>query len=181
MTPWALLHSARDAAHLHKCSALAWRWSPAALRRLLILEEGDPHPLPAVPVRGAAPFAFKYRLDTEEGRLDVGEETEEEAAQRRAKAHRRAGLTLPGPSVGPLKPQAEALVSSEGPGSGHPAALRLPPTRGKVPHSDLLSTGQSLSHVQLFAIPWTVACQASLSITNSQSLLKLMSLESVAF
>lgn len=36
------------------------------------MEEGDPHPLPALPVRGAAPFAFKYRLDTEEGRLDVG-------------------------------------------------------------------------------------------------------------
>ena len=31
----------------------------------------------------------------------------------------------------------------------------------------------------LFATPWTVACQASLSITNSQSLLKLMSIESV--
>ena len=38
---------------------------------------------------------------------------------------------------------------------------------------------QSVSHVQLFATPWTVARQASLSITNSQSLLKLMSIESV--
>ena len=38
---------------------------------------------------------------------------------------------------------------------------------------------QSLSHVQLFATPWPAACQASLSITNSWSLLKLMSLESV--
>ena len=38
---------------------------------------------------------------------------------------------------------------------------------------------QSLSHVQFFATPWTVACQASLSITNSWSLLKLMSFESV--
>ena len=35
------------------------------------------------------------------------------------------------------------------------------------------------SHVQLFATPWTAACQASLSITISQSLLKLMSNESV--
>ena len=33
---------------------------------------------------------------------------------------------------------------------------------------------QLLSHVQLFVTPWTAACQASLSITNSQSLLKLM-------
>ena len=38
---------------------------------------------------------------------------------------------------------------------------------------------QSLSHVRLFATPWTAACQASLSITNSQSLLKLTSIESV--
>ena len=38
---------------------------------------------------------------------------------------------------------------------------------------------QSLSHVQLFATPWTAACQDSLSITNSQSLLKLMSIVSV--
>ena len=37
---------------------------------------------------------------------------------------------------------------------------------------------QSLSRVRLFATPWTVACQASLSITNSRSLLKLMSIES---
>ena len=36
-----------------------------------------------------------------------------------------------------------------------------------------------LSRVQLFVTPWTAACQASLSITNSQSLLKLMSVESV--
>ena len=42
-----------------------------------------------------------------------------------------------------------------------------------------LSSGQSLSRVQLFATPWTVARQASLSITNSQSLHKLMSIESV--
>ena len=36
-----------------------------------------------------------------------------------------------------------------------------------------------LSRVRLFANPWTAACQASLSITNSQSLLKLISIESV--
>ena len=38
---------------------------------------------------------------------------------------------------------------------------------------------QSLSLVQLFATPWTAALQASLSITNSWSLLKLMSIELV--
>ena len=41
------------------------------------------------------------------------------------------------------------------------------------------SSVQSLSHVWLFATPWTAARQASLSITNFQSLLKLMSIESV--
>jgi len=34
-----------------------------------------------------------------------------------------------------------------------------------------------LSHVKLFATPWTAACQASLSITNSRSLFKLMSID----
>ena len=37
----------------------------------------------------------------------------------------------------------------------------------------------SLSRVQFFVTPWTAACQASLSITHSQSLLKFMSIESV--
>ena len=41
------------------------------------------------------------------------------------------------------------------------------------------SSIQSLSHVWLFANPWIAAHQASLSITNSQSLLKLMSIKSV--
>ena len=41
------------------------------------------------------------------------------------------------------------------------------------------SSFQSLSHIQLFATPWTAACQAYLSITNSQILLKLMSIELV--
>ena len=39
-----------------------------------------------------------------------------------------------------------------------------------------VSSVQLLSHVWLFATPWTIARQASLSITNSQSLPKLMSL-----
>ena len=41
------------------------------------------------------------------------------------------------------------------------------------------SSVQSLSHVQLFVAPWTIARQASLSFTNSWSLLKLTSIESV--
>ena len=42
-----------------------------------------------------------------------------------------------------------------------------------------LSSVQSLSRVRLFATPWIAAHQASLSITNSQGLLKLMSIELV--
>ena len=41
------------------------------------------------------------------------------------------------------------------------------------------SSVQSLSHVRLFVSPWTAACQASMSTTNSWSLLKLMSFVSV--
>ena len=41
------------------------------------------------------------------------------------------------------------------------------------------SSVQSLSRVRLFVTPWTAACQASLSISNSQNLPKLMSIESV--
>ena len=59
--------------------------------------------------------------------------------------------------------------------------LKLPSTKYHI--IDLLlnvfSSVQSLSHVGLFATPQTAACQASLPITNSRSLLKLMSIESV--
>ena len=48
-----------------------------------------------------------------------------------------------------------------------------------LPHGRGFSSVQSLSCVQLFATPWTAARQAFLSITNSRSSLKLMSIESV--
>ena len=57
-------------------------------------------------------------------------------------------------------------------GSVSVAALQIIPS---VPSFSV----QSLSHVGLFATPWTAACQASLSIANSRSLLKLMSIDSV--
>ena len=46
-------------------------------------------------------------------------------------------------------------------------------------HNPTYASVQLLSRVWLFATPWTTACQASLSITNSQSLPKLMSIELV--
>ena len=49
----------------------------------------------------------------------------------------------------------------------------------KYVNCEISQSVQSLSCVRLFATPWTAACQASLSITNSQSLLKLMSVESM--
>ena len=45
--------------------------------------------------------------------------------------------------------------------------------------TSLFSSVQSLSRIWLYATPWTAAHQASLSITNSQSLLKLLSIKSV--
>ena len=48
-----------------------------------------------------------------------------------------------------------------------------------TPVECLLRSVQSLSRVRLFATPWTAACQASLSVTNSQSLFTLMPIESV--
>ena len=56
-----------------------------------------------------------------------------------------------------------------------PAASRA----SSVLHGVQFSSVQSLSCLRLFATPWTAARQASLSIANSQSLLKLMPIESV--
>ena len=49
----------------------------------------------------------------------------------------------------------------------------------KKKKKSVISSVQSLSCVRLFVTPWTAACQASLSIINSWSLLKLMSIELV--
>ena len=48
-----------------------------------------------------------------------------------------------------------------------------------TPSLKWISSVQPLSRVRLFGTPWNAACQACLSITNSQSLLKLVSVESV--
>ena len=64
------------------------------------------------------------------------------------------------------------------------AVVTIHPTVGKSiwegeKKDDQFSSVQSLCRVQLFATPWIPACQASLFITNSRSLFKLMSIESV--
>ena len=53
------------------------------------------------------------------------------------------------------------------------------PTTGVTVATHALCSVQSLGRIWLFVTPWAAACQASLSITNSWSLLKLMSIESV--
>ena len=70
------------------------------------------------------------------------------------------------------------------PSTSHPSCVVLLLfLHQKIPGKDehmrqSFSSVQSLSHVRLFVILWTAACQASLSITNSQNLLKLMSISS---
>ena len=61
----------------------------------------------------------------------------------------------------------------------HFGAYRSQDRSGSGNGVDQFSSVQLSSHVRLFETPWTAARQASLSITNSQSLLKLMSIESV--
>ena len=59
--------------------------------------------------------------------------------------------------------------------------IELPELSSSFALPQMLADGdvQLLSHVRLFVNPWTAACQASLSFSISQSLLKLMSIESV--
>ena len=82
-----------------------------------------------------------------------------------------SGLSFPSPGHLPnpgIKPRSPALQIDSLPSE--------PPGKHGITQ---FSSVQSLSHVQLFETPWTAACQASLSITSSQSLLKLMFIESV--
>ena len=79
-----------------------------------------------------------------------------------------------------------ALFGYERGGSAHPTPHEAWFQRGSSSKSEGPGLGsvsvqfslvQSLSHVRIFATPGTAACQAPLSITNSRSLLKLMSME----
>ena len=79
---------------------------------------------------------------------------------------------LPDPGIKPTSPASIASPTLQ-------ADSLLGSHQGSTFRYSQFSSVQSLSHVQLFATPWTAAVQASLSITNSRSLLKLMSIESV--
>ena len=78
-------------------------------------------------------------------------------------------------SRGSSRPRDQSLVSCIGSQVLH--CLSHQGSQGRLDQS--FSSVQSLSCVPLFATPWTAACQASLPITNSWSLLKLMSIELV--
>ena len=74
----------------------------------------------------------------------------------------------------------QEIIPTQGSNPGLPHCRRiLYHLSHKGKHSSSMSSGQSFSHVRLFATPWTAAHQASLSITNSESLLKLMSIQLV--
>ena len=79
--------------------------------------------------------------------------------------HSPQDLGDPGNEPGPTSLQADSLASEPG--------------GAETCYSAQFSSVQLLSHVRLFATPWTAARQASLSITNAWSLLKLMSIELV--
>ena len=71
----------------------------------------------------------------------------------------------------------ETYISDGLPGHSRPAAPQTSPPSCLPQHLlHTLSSIQLLNRVQFFATPWTAARQASLSITNSGSLLKLMSI-----
>ena len=78
--------------------------------------------------------------------------------------HKACRILLPQPEIEPTPPALEAWSLN-------------PWITKEVPFG--VSVIQTLSHVWLFTTPWTTACQASLSSTNSWSLLKFMSIESV--
>ena len=77
----------------------------------------------------------------------------------------------------PFPPTGDLLYPGIAPESPALQTNSLP--LGHEGNKSTISSVQSLIHIRLFATPWTAARQASLSITNSRSLLKLMSIESV--
>ena len=94
--------------------------------------------------------------------------------------------SMPGPSrpsckTGQIIPLQEAHCKRKKTRDLESGKLVSNPTRKDMVyiHNGIFSSVQSLSHVRLFETPWTAARQASLSITNSQSSLKLRSIESV--
>ena len=83
---------------------------------------------------------------------------------------------LPFPSPGDLPDPGIETV----PLTSHELACRFFTTSTTVEaHSDQITSDQLLSHVRLFATSWIAARQASLSLTNSRSSLRLTSIESV--
>ena len=85
----------------------------------------------------------------------------------------QAALSLKAFSVTPYHPPSPSLSHLD-------YCFLFPSSRQRLILSvSPFSSVQSLSRVRLFVTPWTAACQASLSVTNFWSLLKLMSIESV--
>ena len=79
------------------------------------------------------------------------------------------GILAPRPGVEPISSALEGVTTDHQRSPSLNLAFYLH-------HPQIVSSVQSLSCVRLFVTPWTAAQQASLSITNSQSLLKLLSM-----
>ena len=91
---------------------------------------------------------------------------------------------LESPAMLYKEPKFESPLQSPGTGPCASAGGETQPPyfecrQRRIPSFPVFSSVQSLSRVQLFVAPWITAHQASLSITNSWSLLKPMSIESV--
>ena len=87
----------------------------------------------------------------------------------------RGGQTLPSSYLASTRQGAQVAVTLAS-AARHPGALCCALSR---PVLHVLTVAQLLSRVGHFAAPWTATRQASLPITNSQSLLRLVSIESV--
>ena len=89
---------------------------------------------------------------------------------------------LPQPGIKPASPMSPALAGGffTASATGEAPLTHIYDCTSSLTFSSVqFSSVQSLSHVPFFATPWTAVCKASLSTTNSWSLLKCMSIESV--
>ena len=93
----------------------------------------------------------------------------------------RRGPSKPGEGQGTVVTGEDRAQGKSRPDSPQDRGLELPPSSSSVESESLrnLAVVQLLSHIRLFVTPWTAARQASPSFTISQSLLRLMSVESV--
>ena len=136
----------------------------------------EPRSIRGLCLHGSGPLAATVTTATSSGHRPCGPSTPGSSVHGTSQARTLDWVAIPS-SRGPSWPrdwtgspalQADSLPSES---QGSPLATEVPTTPASCPQWQFSSV-QSLSHVHLFATPWIVACQASLSITNSWSSLK---------